>query len=175
MPDPAADVVTGHELRFERLLPAPVETVWAYLIDPDLRARWFMGGPTELRVGGAIGLRMDHDNLSDDDVPTPERYAAYIGTSWEERIVAIDPPTLLAFTWEEGKAGTVTFELSAEGDGTRLVLTHSGLRGRDDAVDFGGGWHSHLAVLAKRLAGEGVPDFWALHAGSEAAIAAALR
>ena len=32
----------------------------------------------------------------------------------------------------------------------------AGLRGRSDAMDFGGGWHSHLAVLERRIRGDGV-------------------
>lgn len=168
------DTVTENELRFERLLDAPVETVWQWLVDPELRGRWFMPGKFEPHVGGAIGLTMDHDNLSDDDVPMPEKYAPYRGNSWEERILAIDPPRLLAFTWDEGKAGEVTIELAEEGERTRLVLTHRGIPDRAGAINFGGGWHSHLTVLEKRLAGKGVPDFWALHAESEAAIAKAL-
>lgn len=168
------DTITPRELRFERLLPAPVETVWAYLVDPDLRKLWFMGGATGSQPGDEIEMIMDHANLSDGDVPTPEKYAPYTGNRWTETIVRIEPPHLLAYSWEEGKAGTVTFELSADGAGTRLVLTHTGLRGADDAKNFGGGWASHLEVLGKRLAGEPVPNFWTLHGEAEAKVAAAL-
>lgn len=164
------DKIAPDSLRLERLLDAPVEKVWEYLVDPDLRARWFMAGPTDLRVGGAFGLTMEHDRLSDGDVPTPERYRPYVGHRWEERITRLEPPHLLAFTWENGDAGEVMFELSDAAGKTRLVLTHSGLRGPEDAVDFGGGWHSHLAVLERRLRNETVPDFWALHGEAEALV-----
>lgn len=170
----AADMITLGTLRFERLLDAPLDKVWRYLVDADLRARWFMGGPTELVAGGCFGLTMDHDRLSDKSVPTPEQYRPYIGKCWEERITRIEPPRLLAFTWDGGKAGEVTFELSEAAGRTRLVLTHTGLRGREDAISFGGGWHSHLAVLERRLRGDGVPDFWALHDKAEAAARIAL-
>lgn len=169
-----ADKINPETLRFERLLDAPVERVWQYLIDPDLRARWFMAGPTDLKVGGGFGLTMDHDNLSDGRVPTPDRYRPYIGHSWAERITRLQPPHLLAFTWENGEAGEVTFKLSDEAGRTRLVLTHTGLRGRGDAINFGGGWHSHLAVLERRISGDSVADFWALHAAAEAAMQKAL-
>ena len=162
------DHFSAQSLRFERILDAPIERVWQFLVDPALRARWFMGGPTELRVGGTQGLTMYHDLLSDEDDPMPERYRAYAGTTWTERITRLDPPRLLAFLWDDGKAGEVCFELSPLGERTRLVLTHDGLRDRDDAVNFGGGWHSHLAVLERRLRGESVPSFWALHAQAEA-------
>jgi uncharacterized protein YndB with AHSA1/START domain len=168
------DRITPNELRFKRLLPAPIETVWHYIVDPDLRGRWFMGGRFDGRVGGSMVLTMNHQNLSDDDVPMPDKYAQYIGNSWEERIVAIDPPRLLVISWDGGKSGEVTFELSEADGGTNLILTHRGIPDRAGALDFGGGWHSHLTALEARIAGRGVPDFWAIHERSQATIERAL-
>ena len=113
------------------------------------------GRRTEPRVGGKFGLTFNHAALSDGDVPTPERYADAVGKSWFETIERIEPPHVLAISWDGGAAGTVLFELAAADDGrTRLTLTHSGLRGADDARNFGGGWGAHLDVLQRRLAGE---------------------
>lgn len=158
----------------ERTLNAPVETVWRWLVEPELRKQWFAGGAIEERVGGEIELIFDHDNLSADDVPYPEKYADYKGARGVERITRFEPPHALAFTWDGGKEGVATFELFAEGERTRLVLTHSGISGPAPMANFGGGWHSHLSVLQARLSGETVRDFWALHAQSEAAVAQAL-
>jgi uncharacterized protein YndB with AHSA1/START domain len=164
----AADTFTPQMLRFERDLAAPIETVWQYLIDPDLRARWFMGGPTEPHVGGKLGMTFNHQNLSDGAVANPERYAKNQGKAWSETITGIEPPHFLAFTWDNGEAGDVTIELFAFSPGrTRLVLTHNRLRGAADARNFGGGWGAHLEVLQKRLAGEPVENFWDLHAVAE--------
>lgn len=163
----ANDRLSATELRFERLLDANVSTVWRWIVDPELRARWFMGGPTELRLNGALGLTMDHDRLSDGPVPTPARYREFSGKGWSERIVQIIPEQLLAFEWDGGAEGLVTITLTPEGDRTRLELVHSGITGRDSAINFAGGWGAHLAVLALRLKGEPVANFWDLHALAE--------
>jgi len=162
-------------LRMERMLDAPVETVWRYLVESELRKQWFAAGDMEPREGGAVELIFNHDNLSTDDVPYPENYAEWKCAVGHERVVRFDPPHLLAFTWDGGKEGTATFELFDEGARTRLVLTHSGITGPAPMANFGGGWHSHLAVLVGRLNGEPVRNFWSLHAKSEAAVARMLE
>jgi uncharacterized protein YndB with AHSA1/START domain len=161
-------------IRLERVLDAPAETVWRYLTQADLRRDWFMGG-TDATPGGQFDLVVDHDNLSDDqDVPYPESYEKFKGAVWTETVNRFDPPRLLETTFQGGKNGIVTYELFPEGDKTRLVLTHSGIESGTGAQDFGTGWNSHLTVLEERLAGRGVKDFWALHAGSREAVAKAL-
>jgi uncharacterized protein YndB with AHSA1/START domain len=163
----ATDRLSATELRFERLLDANVSTVWRWIVDPELRARWFMGGPTDLRPDGMLGLTMDHDNLSDGPVPTPARYREYSGKSWSERIVQVIPEQLLAFEWDGGAEGLVTITLTPEGERTRLVLVHTGIAGRNSAINFASGWGAHLAVLERRLKSEPVANFWDLHALAE--------
>lgn len=160
-------------IRLERMLDAPAETVWRYLTEAGLRREWFMGG-TDATSGGEFELLNDHDNLSDEDVPYPEDYAPYKGRTWHEKVLRFDPPRLLETTFQGGENGTVRFELFPEGDRTRLVLTHSGIRSGTGAQDFGSGWNSHMTVLQERLAGRGVRDFWALHAQSREAVRKAL-
>ena len=160
-------------IRLERTLDAPVETVWRYLTEAELRAQWFMGG-SDARPNGEFALLNDHDNLSDADVPYPQDYAPYKGRTWNEKVIRFEPPRLLETTFQGGQNGTVTFELFAEGDRSRLVVTHSGIKSPTGFQDFGGGWNSHMTVLQERLAGRGVKDFWALHARSREAVAKAL-
>ena len=33
-------LIGNNSIRFERLLPGPIERVWAYLVEPDKRALW---------------------------------------------------------------------------------------------------------------------------------------
>jgi len=160
-------------IRLERLLNAPAETVWRYLTEAELRRQWFMGG-SDARAGSEFELLVDHDNLSDDEVPYPESYAASKGVRFSEKVIRFEPPRLLETTFQGGKNGTVTYELHPEGERTRLVLTHSGIASPVGAQDFGSGWNSHLTVLQERLAGRSVKNFWALHAQSREAVARAL-
>jgi uncharacterized protein YndB with AHSA1/START domain len=161
------DRLSTTELRFERLLDAPISTVWRWIVDPELRARWFMGGPTDLRPEGSLVLTMNHDRLSDRPVSAPTRFRDFMGQSWSERIVQVEPERLIAFEWSGGAEGLVTITLTPEGDQTRLVLVHTGISGRDSAVNFADGWGAHLIVLERRLKGEPVPNFWELHAAVE--------
>ena len=66
-------VTEAGAVRFERLLPGPIERVWAYLTDPNERATWLAAGPMELRVGGPVELSFHHADLSAEKTP-PERY-----------------------------------------------------------------------------------------------------
>ena len=167
--------VAPDTIRLERLLGAPVETVWRYLTEADLRQRWFMGG-TDATPGGKFDLVVDHDKLSDDkDVPYPESYASFKGNVWTETVLRFEPPRLLETTFQGGKNGTITYELTPEGEKTRLVLTHSGIVSGTGAQDFGSGWNSHLSVLEERLAGRSIQNFWELHARSREAVAKALE
>src|SRR5947209_13456372 len=92
--------VAPDTIRLERLLDAPVETVWRYLTDAELRQRWFMGG-SDARPDGEFDLVVDHDKLSDEaNVPYPESYAAFKGSVWNERVLRFDPPHLLQTTFQ---------------------------------------------------------------------------
>jgi uncharacterized protein YndB with AHSA1/START domain len=165
--------VAPDAIRLERTLDAPAEMVWSYLTQRELRGRWFMGG-SDATPDGEFELVVDHDQLSDDDVPYPESYAAFKGTVWTEKVIRFEPPRLLVTSFQGGKNGEVSYELFPDGQKTRLVLTHSGITSPSGFQDFGGGWNSHLAVLEERLAGRGVANFWALHAKSREAVAQAL-
>lgn len=165
---PAPDTI-----RLERTLDAPAETVWRYLTQAELRREWFMGG-TDARAGGEFELVIDHDNLSADEAPPPEDYGKMKGAVWEEKVIRFEPPRLLETTFQSGKNGQVTYELFPDGERTRLVLTHRGIQSDKGAMDFGGGWNSHLTVLEEKLAGRTVRNFWELHARSRDAVTRAL-
>lgn len=147
-------------LRMERTLPAPIERVWTYLTDPDKRATWLAGGTMTQEIGGVFELRFEHTRLTDEEAP--ERFAGYRKPHLQQsRLVRIEPPTLLTISWDEGPAPSeVTFELTPEGNSTRLVLTHRRLANRKETLSVAGGWHAHLDVLIDVLQGGKPQGFW---------------
>jgi uncharacterized protein YndB with AHSA1/START domain len=162
-------VIERRTVRFERVLPGPIERVWAYLTEPDKRARWLAAGPMELRVGGRVALTFHNSELSPRAEPPPEKYADCAEKSgFEGRLTRCEPPRLLSYTWGAGQDSEVTFELTPRGEDVLLVLTHRRLGDRATMVSVGGGWHTHLGILADRLEGREPRPFWSTHARLEA-------
>lgn len=157
-------VTEADAIRFERLLPGPIERVWAYLTESAQRRTWLAEGPMELRPGGALAMTWRNSELAGPDETTPERFARYEGYSMEGRVLEVEPPRLLVYTWPEegGGESEVRFELSDRDCKVLLTLIHRKLATRGLMVGVAGGWHSHLAVLEARLEGREPPPFWPL-------------
>ena len=106
-------------VRFQRVLPGPIERVWAYLTESEKRGRWLASGPMELRVGGQVELHFRHADLTPHVERPPDKYSNCAdGFTTYGHITRCDPPRLLSYTWDEksGVASEVTFELSPQGD-----------------------------------------------------------
>jgi uncharacterized protein YndB with AHSA1/START domain len=152
-------------VRFERLLPGPIERVWAYLTESDKRSQWLASGAMPPQPGGDFMMRFDHSLLSASREVPPEPYRQYAGGHDSlHRLLRFEPPHVLAFTWGsiQDNLSEVTFELSEAGDQVKLVLTHRNLSGRAEQLDVGPGWHSHLHVLRERLNGTAPTSFWTM-------------
>jgi uncharacterized protein YndB with AHSA1/START domain len=160
-------ITEGGSLRFERVLPGPIERVWTYLTQSKERGLWLAPGDMELRVGGRLEMTWHNSDLSAVHEPTPKQYEKYEGHSMQGRVTQCDPPRLLAFTWPDssGEDSEVVFELSQRGRDVLLVLTHRhpGARARG----FASGWHIHLDILDDRLHGRPARPFWSAHARME--------
>lgn len=149
-------------LSFERLLPGPVDRVWEYLTDGDMRGRWFASGATDLREGGRMELEFDHRHLSAEEDPAPEKYKEHAEGSKSFAIIKkIDRPKLLVIEWEESK---VIFELIDQGESVLLRLTHQKLpRETEQRIGAMAGWHTHLNILRDVLENSPPPGFWKVH------------
>lgn len=155
------EVIEPATIRFQRLLPGPIERVWAYLTESDKRAQWLASGVMQTQVGGSVTLHFDHDSFSKEKAPPPPAYEKACGTNSQHRVTVWDPPRSLGLTWGPDEAPSeVTFELTPQQDKVLLVLTHRRLADRKTRLGVAAGWHSHLSVLADRLNGREPQPFW---------------
>lgn len=155
-------------LVFERVLPGPIERVFAFLTEPGKRERWLCFGDVEPEAGGAVKLVFHNDRLAPGSEPVPDRYKPYDGATFEGEVTVYVPPRRFAHTWD----GTlVDFALEPLPDGTvKLTLTQTGLADADREARIGtlAGWHTHLDILECRLRGAEPESFWPAHARHEA-------
>ncbi len=130
----------GRTLEKELFINATPERVFQALTEQAELERWFVKkAEVDLRPGGAIRLEWGPD-------------AVEIG-----KILVLDPPHRLSYSWEalEPSPTTITFELTAENDGTRLHLIHTGIGEGEDwdtyYTSINGGWNVHLKNLTAWL------------------------
>lgn len=153
--------VDNSTIKFERLLPGPIERVWAFLIDPDKRRQWFCAGDFDLEPGGKAEFHFDHRRITNDSPPKGfEKYGGAVEMAGE--IVEASAPNLLVFDWPDptGADTRVRIELEEAGDKVKLTLVHSGLSSRDSMIETSSGWHGHLDILEAALAVTTAPGFW---------------
>src|SRR5262249_55047990 len=51
-------------LKIQRLLPGPIERVWAYVTDSELRRKWLAAGKMEMKTGSSFELVWRNDELT---------------------------------------------------------------------------------------------------------------
>jgi uncharacterized protein YndB with AHSA1/START domain len=165
-------VLTGPGiLRIERVLPGPIERVWAYLTESEKRGKWLATGETELRAGGRVDFHFRHADLTPHAETIPEKYKQMEnGASFSGTVTRCEPPRLLSYTWgwPEGDGSEVTFELTPRGDEVLLTVTHRRVKDAKAVLGYASGWHTHLDILAAVLDGRVPPPFWATHEKLEA-------
>jgi uncharacterized protein YndB with AHSA1/START domain len=128
-------------VRFERILPGPVERVWQFLTDPKRLPGWFGEAIIEPRAGGSVKILGGH--------------IRGIVTQWE-------PPYRLTYTWNvfganETKSSYpesyVSFVLEPHGNDVLLTLTHVPVLERFEKQNAMG-WHTFLDMLTAASRGE---------------------
>ena len=129
----------------ERTFDAPVQHVWEAMTNANNIGRWFF----ELKefkpeAGFKFNFTVEHEGFT------------YVHDC---KVTDVIPQKRLAFTWRyDGYEGDslVTFELIADGDKTRLKLTHDGLESFPKAPQFArknfmGGW-TYISGALKEFA-----------------------
>ena len=155
-PDAYGALIEPATLKIQRLLPGPIERIWAYLTDSELRRKWMAAGDMEMKAGAPFELVWRNDELTD---PPGERPAGFGGEHrMQSRITEFDPPRKLSITWNS--TGDVTFELEPKGKGVLLTVIHRRFPDRAMLLKHLAGWHMHLDVLVARASGEEPAPFW---------------
>lgn len=143
-------------LTLTRLLPGPIERIWSYLTDGDLRRQWLAAGTMEPLVGAPVELVWHNDDLTDPPGQRPEGAPAEIRMACE--VLAIDAPRMLAISW--GSTGGVTFTLAEQGQDVLLTLVHRRIEDPVSRLNISAGWHAHFDVLEARLRGTTAKPHW---------------
>ncbi|GIH92574.1 SRPBCC family protein [Planobispora siamensis] len=127
-------------VRFQRIYDHPIEKVWALVSDPAGLAHWFPSPEItlELTPGGTVTFS--------GDPRMPESSG---------RIISVDPPRRLAFTWGGDE---LHFDLEPLGEHrTRFTLTNV-LQDRDTAARNAAGWDLCLSALDTHADGRPAED-----------------
>lgn len=132
------EIIPESAVRFVRILPGPVEKVWAMLTQSERLPEWYGEGAIEPREGGKVSLMGGH--------------IRGVVTGWR-------PNQLLAYTWNVFDPGeTVSrfpisyleFALTSESKAVKLALTH-----RPVPAEFqkqtAMGWHTMLDLIEAGL------------------------
>lgn len=161
MTDPMAPKAYGvliepATLKIERLLPGPIERVWAFLTESDLRRQWLAAGTMDMKVGSSVEFVWRNDELTKVPGERPPGFPKEHRRTC--RITELDPPRKLVMSW--GTAGDVAITLEPKGCEVLLTLIHRRLPDRKTLVNVSAGWHSHLDLLVARATGREPASFW---------------
>jgi uncharacterized protein YndB with AHSA1/START domain len=126
-------------IRIEHFYNRAPSAVWRALTDPELHARWWAAGDVKAVVGHRFDLDMGR---------------------WGKQpceVLEVEPERLLKYRFATGGLDTIiTWQLTSEGSGTRLTLTHEGFdvdspMGRQALEGMGRGWPGILVALGSLL------------------------
>jgi uncharacterized protein YndB with AHSA1/START domain len=104
-------------IRREIVIPQSPEQVWRALTDSASLAAWMYPNDFEPRVGHHFTFR----------VP-PKPQAGFDGLVVRCEVLECEPPRRLVFSWSAAGLvdSRVCFRLEPDGEGTRILLEHSG-------------------------------------------------
>src|SRR5215510_10698841 len=154
--DAYGSLIEPTTLKIQRLLPGPIERVWAYVTDSELRRKWLAAGNMEMKAGTPFEFVWRNDELSDPPGKRPEGFGEE--HRMQSRITELDPPRRISFTWSD--TGDVSIELETKGKEVLLTLIHRRLPNRNYMLRVSAGWHMHLDVLVARANGRESDPFW---------------
>jgi len=154
--DMRGTLAEGNTLRIQRRLPGPIERVWSYLTDSDLRRQWLASGTMKLEPGASFELVWRNDELSSSAAERPDGFSAESRATCQ--FVEVEPPRRMRYIWPG--VGEVCMELETVEGEVMLTLTHRQLIGDRLILNVCAGWHAHLVLLVAQLEGNRPPSLW---------------
>src|SRR6202048_1393490 len=155
-PDAYGELIEPATLKLQRLLPGPIERIWAYLTDSELRRKWLAAGAMDMKGGAPFELVWRNAEIKDPPSARPADFPEE--HRMQSRITELDPPRKLSIAWNN--SGDVTFELEPRGEGVRLTVIHRRLPDRSTMLKVSAGWDMHLYILVARAMGNEPAPFW---------------
>ena|SRR5579859_904623 len=155
-PDAYGVLTEAATLKIQRVLPGPIERVWAFLTESELRRKWLAAGRMEMTVGAPFEFVWRNDELTNPPGQRPPGFSDE--HRMQSRITELNPPRKIAFTWAD--SGDVSFELEPKGDEVLLTVIHRRLPNRATLLGVSAGWHTHLDILVARVSGKEPEPFW---------------
>ena len=150
---PALRPIVHRTLTVERTYAAAPARVFAAWVDPEVKARWFIGPPAEWKV---LERRLDL-RVGGHELLVGQLTGSATETRYEARYHVIVPDQRLVYVYDMQHAGghlstslaTVDFERTAAG-GTRMVLTEQAAfhDGEDGAPGRQQGIAAHFELIA---------------------------
>jgi uncharacterized protein YndB with AHSA1/START domain len=134
--------MTTEAILVDQFIAVAPDRVWEALTTPEQLAQWWVPGSIEPTVGHAFLLEM----------PGWGNVAC--------EVLEVDAPHRLVYTFGDW---TLTWELKAEGSGTRLFLEHAGFDLDDPQHRFaldhmGPGWRDEILPKLASLVTGSAPD-----------------
>lgn len=141
--------MTDLSLTVSRLIAAPQSRVYDAWLNAETLARFMLPGDnvtvpataTDPRVGGRFSILM---RAGDKDLPHGGTY------------LELTPHSRIRFSWESPYSidgSEVTLDLTPEGTGTRITLTHVKFPSTESRDNHNSGWSRILDTLATYMAG----------------------
>lgn len=149
------ETATQTELRMERRYDAAPEAIFDAWTNPEVLRRWWAAAPdwetpsaeVDLRAGGRYRLTMRDPSVGAEHT---------VGGEYVE----VRRPDRLTYTWawepepggpDMGPPSRVTVDFVADGTGTRVELTHSGLATAQSRAQHEHGWNACFDNLGRRV------------------------
>ncbi|SRR5579862_4482663 len=129
----------------EIMISAPPDRVFQAIIDPQQVMQWWTGEDCRIEhfsMEPKVGGRWRYDTKqSKMNVNGVTKFHC------DGEVLEFDPPRRVAYTWianwheRPDQRTVVRWELTPSGSGTKVKITHSGLKGLPGSLkDYSGGW-----------------------------------